>query len=170
MIERNAVLENAASSLKPDEIRNLAQSLLRLADSIDQDWKGPEPARNSVFGWLSPRQKVERNIVELAKRAHLEILRRFEGRKSLPQHLLGEPGWEMLLDLFQQHAGGAQISVSSLCIAASCPPTTALRHISSLEKAGLVHRVRSQSDGRVTFIELTDKGVVAMAQALERYD
>ena len=39
--------------------------------------------------------------------------------------LFGDPAWDMLLDLTAAHGEGAQVSVTSLCIAASVPATTA---------------------------------------------
>src|SRR6478752_3443507 len=50
--------------------------------------------------------------------------------------LFAEPAWDMLVDLFIAHLEGQQVYVSSLCIAAGVPPTTALRYIQDLERNG----------------------------------
>jgi DNA-binding MarR family transcriptional regulator len=49
-----------------------------------------------------------------------------------------------------------QVSVSSLCIAAGVPATTALRWINVLEKAGMLQRTADARDKRRMFVELTD--------------
>jgi DNA-binding MarR family transcriptional regulator len=88
--------------------------------------------------------------------------------KYLPDAMLGEPTWNMLLELFCQFAGGASMSTKSLCIAAECPESTALRHIDRLEESGLIRRFRSPADGRVTLADLTKRGVVGIGRVLER--
>jgi len=168
-VSRSTVLDEVAASFKPDEIRDLADSLLKLADSIDQNWTGPQPEHISIFRWPNHRRRIARNALELAKQAKLDSIRRQGRQKFLPKDLLGEPAWDMLLDLFQQYAGGAKVSVSSLCIASGCPQTTALRYIAALEDAGLVRRVPSQADKRVVFVELTDDRKVAMGRTLEMF-
>src|SRR3546814_7202329 len=75
----------------------------------------------------------------------------------LPRELLGDPDWEMLLDLFAAECEGREVSVSSLCLAAGgcgTAPTTALRHISRLEKLRIVIRIPDSDDRRRCFIRL----------------
>jgi len=75
----------------------------------------------------------------------------------------------MLLELFMQYAGGAKVSVKSLCHASHVPATTALRYIDELERLDLIRRERSPSDRRVSFLSLIDKGVLAMGSYLEEH-
>jgi DNA-binding MarR family transcriptional regulator len=82
--------------------------------------------------------------------------------------VLGEPAWDMLLDLFQQWAEGVKISVSNLCIAAGVPQTTALRYITMLEDLGLVIREPSTEDKRVTFVSLTELGILSVGNFLDQ--
>src|SRR3546814_4614981 len=63
----------------------------------------------------------------------------------------------MLLDLMAAHLSGQRVSVSSLCIAAAVPATTALRWIRALTAHGLFLRQADPSDGRRVFIALSDK-------------
>ncbi|MBV1691291.1 MarR family winged helix-turn-helix transcriptional regulator [Novosphingobium sp. G106] len=96
--------------------------------------------------------------------AHLidfaESLYRSRQRRAhfFPQDLLGEPGWDLLLDLFIQHSRRHLISTTSACIASGVPPTTALRWISVLEARGLVTRTKADGDHRVNNIALTGLG------------
>jgi DNA-binding MarR family transcriptional regulator len=52
--------------------------------------------------------------------------------------------------------------VSSLCIAAAVPSTTALRWIKSLCDQGLFVRLADAEDGRRVFTELSDTTAAAM--------
>jgi len=76
--------------------------------------------------------------------------------------LFADPAWDILLDLTAARIEGRSVAVSSLCIAAAVPATTALRWIKQLTEAGLLHRVADPDDGRRVFIELTDRAAAAM--------
>ncbi|VVT24527.1 conserved hypothetical protein [Sphingomonas sp. EC-HK361] len=69
--------------------------------------------------------------------------------------LFEDPAWDMLLDLFAAHLERAQVSVSSLCIAAAVAPTTALRWIGRMTQAGLIERHPDPFDKRRVFMALT---------------
>lgn len=77
--------------------------------------------------------------------------------------LFADPAWDILLDLMAARIEGRSVAVSSLCIAAAVPATTALRWIKQLTEAGLLCRVADPDDGRRVFIELTDRAATAMA-------
>lgn len=78
--------------------------------------------------------------------------------------LFADPAWDMLLDLTAARVEHARVSVTSLCIAAAVPPTTALRWISQLTEAGLFERVEDETDRRRAFIQLTDRACDGMAR------
>ena len=75
----------------------------------------------------------------------------------------------MLLELFKQFSGGARVSTKSLQIIARCPETTALRIIDKLEDRGLVIRIPSDTDRRVTFVALSREGLAKVGSVLERF-
>jgi len=58
------------------------------------------------------------------------------------------------------------VAVSSLCIAAAVPPTTALRWIKTLTDLGMFVRASDPSDRRRVFIELSDEVAGAMQACL----
>ncbi len=69
--------------------------------------------------------------------------------------LFADPAWDILLDLTAARAENLRVSVSSLCIAAAVPPTTALRWMREMEEAGLLERVADDTDKRRVFIALS---------------
>lgn len=77
--------------------------------------------------------------------------------------LFADPAWDMLLDLTAARVEHVRVSVSSLCIAAAVPPTTALRWISQMVEAALFERVEDDTDRRRVFIGLSDHAANAMA-------
>lgn len=91
------------------------------------------------------------------------ICRRKYRRQIFGEALFGNPGWEMMLDLADAKLSGRQLSVSAVCLAAACPPTTALRHLRRLVDAGLVARHPDPADGRRVYTSLTDKGARLLA-------
>ena len=70
--------------------------------------------------------------------------------------LFADPAWDMLLDLMAARLERRRVAVSSLCIAAAVPPTTALRWIRTLCDQGLLVRAADAEDGRRVFIELSE--------------
>ena len=72
----------------------------------------------------------------------------------LPADLFADPAWDMLLDLLQAEIVQHRVPVSSLCIAAAVPATTALRWIKSMTDRGILMRRDDPHDGRRVFIEM----------------
>lgn len=79
--------------------------------------------------------------------------------------LFADPAWDMLLDLYAARLEGHRVAVSSLCIAAAVPATTALRWIKTMTDAGLFERQADPRDGRRIFIALAAPAI----DALDRY-
>lgn len=79
--------------------------------------------------------------------------------KLFDAQLFGEPAFDILLDLFISQRRGRRVSVTSCCIAAAAPPTTALRHIQRLEDALLIERQADRRDKRRSYVELTPIGL-----------
>ena len=71
----------------------------------------------------------------------------------------------MLLDLLQAEISQLRVPVSSLCIAAAVPATTALRWLKTLVQEGVLVRRADPHDGRRVFVELAPES----SQALRRY-
>ena len=78
----------------------------------------------------------------------------------------GEPAWDILLNLYIAHHEGKLVSVSSLCIAAGVPATTALRWISTMEVRGQLRRHRDPIHKRRMFMSLSAEALAAMDRYL----
>lgn len=74
-----------------------------------------------------------------------------------PSDIFADPAWDMLLDLLAARLSGDPVSVSSLCIAAAVPATTALRWIRTMTEVGMFVRHSDPQDGRRIFIGLSDQ-------------
>jgi DNA-binding MarR family transcriptional regulator len=143
-----------------NELADFARTLARIADQDDDSGGvvrdkpvGFRPAPQGLFDGLeklvttaAPKPLNVRSIIKL---------RRMRDRFFEPA-LFADPGWDILLDLFAAQEEGKAVSVSSLCIAASVPPTTALRWITNMTEAGLLVRVQDPGDARRVFIELSE--------------
>jgi DNA-binding MarR family transcriptional regulator len=164
-----------------DEVARISALLAGLGDrsaaylprAIDLPGSGPvsfspavrDPARSfraepelSPFARFAP--------AEAASAAVRRVLRQRRMREQFfPADLFADPAWDMLLDLYAAQLEGQPVAVSSLCIAAAVPATTALRWIKTLTDTGMFERHADPRDGRRIFIGLSPKA----AQAMERY-
>lgn len=99
------------------------------------------------------------------------IIRQRERRREFfDGDLFADPAWDILLDLTAARAEHRRVSVTSLCIAANVPATTALRWISQMVETGLLERIQDDTDRRRAFIALSDKSADAMARYFDTLD
>ncbi|WP_205481043.1 MarR family transcriptional regulator [Sphingomonas arenae] len=126
-----------------EEVSRIAATLARLSAS-----SGPSP----VIGTPAPPTG---DLPEISPDAVRAIIRARRLRsKFLPEDLFADPAWDMLLDLLQAEIVQHRVPVSSLCIAAAVPATTALRWLKTMTDRGLVNRRADPHDGRRIFIEM----------------
>ena len=93
------------------------------------------------------------------------IRARRERARYLPKELFAEPAWDMMLDLLYADLSFQRVSVSSLCVAAGVPMTTALRQITVMVEKGLLIRRADPHDGRRFHVELAPE----LKASLHRY-
>lgn len=82
--------------------------------------------------------------------------------------LFGEPAWDLLLDLFIAAKERKRVPVTSACIGAAVPTTTALRWLAVLEERGLVLREADPSDARRVFVRLSADAYARMVSYFVR--
>jgi DNA-binding MarR family transcriptional regulator len=103
----------------------------------------------SQFARLLLRERRDRDLVLLAD-------------------MLGDPAWDMVLDLFAAGEDGKRIPVSSVCLAAGVPPSTALRWLTILVEKQLIARADDMRDKRRVNVSLTPATRISMISYLQR--
>jgi hypothetical protein len=128
-----------------------------LASLSDQD---PGPPPEPGLGARGASRRIQAGQIRAIIRARRMRDQFFKG------DLFADPAWDMLLDLMAARLEQRRVAVSSLCIAAAVPPTTALRWIKTLCEQGLFVRVADPQDGRRVFIELSDTTAAGLESCL----
>lgn len=144
-------------------LQQLSEEAARLASvlaSLSSDEVGALPG-TILDGRTSEGDQLDPAFVRSIIRARRMRDRYFRGE------LFADPAWDMLLDLFAARLEGSRVAVSSLCIAAAVPATTALRWIKALTDRGLLVRAADPQDGRRVYIELSPDAASAMSAYLE---
>lgn len=128
-----------------DEVSRISATLARLSKDVEHE---------------APR--VDVNSDDSAPEIPVEAIdwliqaRRLRTR-FLETDLFSDPAWDILLDLLRAELVQQRISVSSLCLAANAPPTTALRYINSMTRQGMIIRRPDPFDGRRVYVSLSSE-------------
>lgn len=101
-----------------------------------------------------PGEYSEAALVQLAR--NISHWRRKRDRMFEPL-IFADPEWDVLLDLFVQGGFGRTVSMSSLCIAASVPTTTAVRCINAMIDQGVLEKSRDANDARRVLVGMTEE-------------
>ena len=144
-----------------DDLADFARTLARIAEQEDSVGSSSlrdkpvsfRPASAAMFEPLVAPAR-ENNTPIAAKLRELIKLRRLRDQ-HFPPDLFADPAWDILLDLYAANLEGKSVSVSSLCIAAAVPPTTALRWITMMTEHGALVRKQDPHDARRVFIGLS---------------
>jgi DNA-binding MarR family transcriptional regulator len=138
-----------------EEARGLRDRLSHLLKSWDRESNSEEHA--------SPIESSSD-----AERIHAILKARRHRDRFFEEGLFADPAWDMLLELYAAQLCSFRISVSSLCLAAAVPATTALRWIKVLEEKGLVQRSADPLDGRRVFVSLSENATTTMRHLMQR--
>lgn len=159
-VGRNEAVADIANDRSTESLRQLSEQVSRIASTLARLSAGPGapvPATEAPHSADVPPLSAEtvRNVLR-ARRLRSRYFR---------EDLFADPAWDMLLDLLQAEIAQLRVPVSSLCIAAAVPATTALRWLKTLVSEGLFVRRPDPHDGRRVYVELaTDT-----SNALRRY-
>lgn len=138
----------SAAGVAPDEFLSRAHSVQLLGAAREQDI--------GIGGEEDELLVLATSLYRLRRR-----------RETLfPEGIFCEPGWDLLLDLFIAQRSGRAVSVTSACIAAMAPATTALRWLKHLETNRLVSRESDPADRRRVYVRLTSEGSGRMESLL----
>jgi hypothetical protein len=136
-----------------EEVSRIAGALTRLSIGL-----------SASLQQVCPSSKPNEPHV-LLKRIKWLIDARRKRASYIAPDLLGEPAWDILLDLLRAELSFERLSVATACSAAGAPTSTGLRWLNALEQRGLVLRQGDQRDANSTFLVLSPD----MSDALRRY-
>ncbi len=157
--DKDREVEFASLHRISDELAEFARTRARLAESEQKDKVSEKPvsfrpAPRDGFQNFADSSPFTDDMAEQPNLREIIKLRRLRGSFFQPD-LFADPAWDILLDLKAAAQEGQQVSVSSLCIVAAVPPTTALRWITAMAQSGMLVRRQDPADARRVFIELS---------------
>ena len=124
-------------------------------EAATQEWKGQATTSDSESAGASlPDAATIRGLIR----------QRHARARFFDADLFADPAWDILLDLTAARAECQMVSVTSLCIAAGVPATTALRWVAQMVDSGLLLRIPDPADRRRAHIALADSTAVAMSR------
>ena len=140
-------------------LRQLSDEMGRIAATLARLSSTPEDSGPSVIQLFDP--VVDAPPLTVGTLRAVIRARRLRSR-FFNDELFADPAWDMLLDLLQAEIAQHRVPVSSLCIAAAVPATTALRWIKAMTDSGIFVRRADPHDGRRVFVELSPGASGAM--------
>jgi DNA-binding MarR family transcriptional regulator len=143
-----------------ERLRQLSEEVSRIASSLARLSSGPGPSERAI----EPSSAADLPPLSADTVRNVIRARRLRSR-YFSEELFADPAWDMLLDLLQAEIAQLRVPVSSLCIAAAVPATTALRWLKTLVSQGLFIRRPDPHDGRRVYVELAPD----TSHALRRY-
>ena len=153
-----SVDRNRAAMQLTDQAAMLAQQAEALAAALNA-WKQPQPEQ------LPARTETTRGDLALLGLDHLRRPR----QAVAPLGDLDDVAWDLLRELLRAEKAGQRISVSALSISVEhISPTTALRRIRELVKAGHIARSPDPMDARRDFVALAPESRAALEHYLEQ--
>jgi DNA-binding MarR family transcriptional regulator len=153
-------LSDVASDQSAARLRQLSDEVSRIAATLARLSSGP-PAPHPVI-----ESRPQLDVPEISAETVRSVIRARRLRaRYFAEELFADPAWDMLLDLLQAEIAHLRVPVSSLCIAAAVPATTALRWLKTMVSKGLFVRRADPHDGRRVFVELSPEA----SGALRRY-
>jgi hypothetical protein len=142
-------LSDIGTDQSAERLRQLSEEVSRIASTLARISAGPSVRKPS--GEVIPAGELPPLPADtIAKVIRARRLR----SRYFDETLFADPAWDMMLDLLQAEIRQHRVPVSSLCIAAAVPATTALRWLKTLVSQGLFLRRADPHDGRRVFVEL----------------
>lgn len=164
---RDATVNDVTRDPESVRLKRLNEEVARIADTLARLTRGEIGDRNGTSlrdpGTSYRGPEAGAPPIEISAQEIRSVIRARRLRNQFfTGDLFADPAWDMLLDLFAADLEGRRVSVSSLCIAAAVPPTTALRWIGTMHESGLFERHADPADRRRAYIALSATGLDAM--------
>ena len=168
LAQRRIVLSDVNADGATPRLRQLSEEVSRIARVLATMSGEEQPAALTPTRPEAPPPPPRRGSDAIVDAMQVRAMIRAPRLRELyfPADLFADPAWDMLLDLMAARLERRQVAVSSLCIAAAVPPTTALRWIKLLTDQGILIRIADPTDGRRVFIELSEQAAEGMMNYL----
>lgn len=152
-----------------EQFERLANRIESLAFPLTPDPKGARTPQLAIAPGSAPPRSADCLRRPRPPLPDPRLIQRIVRQRRLREHyfeseLFADPAWDILLDLAAARADSRRVSVTSLCIAAAVPATTALRWIAQMTAMGLLVRQEDAEDRRRAFIALSDDAASALAR------
>ncbi|GAA4743376.1 hypothetical protein GCM10023264_05730 [Sphingomonas daechungensis] len=152
-------VSDIASDRSSERLRQLSDEVGRIASTLARLSSGPDATPRTI-----PELRTG-DAPQIPAEAVRQVIRARRLRnRFFKEDLFADPAWDMLLDLLQAEIAQLRVPVSSLCIAAAVPATTALRWLKTMTDQGIFRRRADPHDGRRVFVELSPEASLAMRQ------
>lgn len=150
-----------------------ANDLLSLASELEDVAARGRQSANGTAGSAADFHGEPGSLLEDDVRWLRCARRTYRNRRSRAalfgdESLFGEPAWDLLLDLFIAAKERKRVPVTSACIGAAVPTTTALRWLALLEERGHVLREADPDDARRIFVRLSADAYARMVRYFVR--
>jgi hypothetical protein len=158
------VFQSVTAPSKTSVVRDTAENSARMFNALSAE-------AGRIADQLARLAEAQRDVPPSVRPVDAVLIRRMlrlrrDRDRYFPGEIFADPAWDMLLDLTAAQLEGRLVPVSSLCIAAAVPTTTALRWVRSLTEAGLMERQMDPTDARRSHIRLSDDASSAMLSYL----
>lgn len=152
-----------------------------MARSYPQDWlKAHDTDHTAKVGQFTSRPRTSENVEgsfapatvleddEMARKLENIIRHRRARQEHFPDGFFADPAWDILLNLALARLQQQRVCVSSLCVGAQVPTTTALRWIKHMTETGWLVRKDDPLDARRKFVDLSGESWARMTAFLEQ--
>ncbi len=156
-------MTQAAQPIEASGLAEIANQLTALADGLRASKEAGPTDHNYSEIQSHNNDELRNKYLKLARQTYDDRRRREQILGT--SDLLGEPAWDILLDLYIAQSTAQEVSVSSACIGSAAPATTGLRWLGVLQEAGLVTRINDDEDHRRVLVKLSPEG----ADRMDRY-
>ncbi len=160
--EIDSVRDTARLHQLADEVARIARALAGASDDSRQT------VSDGLIGYRAGSSDLRFAQSQIVRPGDIRTMIRLRRQREalFPADMFADPAWDMMLDLMAARIERIKVAVSSLCIAAAVPPTTALRWIRTMTDLGIFVRVTDPTDGRRVFIELSDSAASKLLEFL----
>ena len=132
---------------------------------------GPAPGRSAATNVIATIERIEAPMIEISDRLLLLAAKDILQKRAVRPKFFGElsgadPDFDILIDLYANQMQMRTVSITSACIAANVPMTTALRHIGQLVEQGWIERTDDPRDKRRSTLSLSNGSMLKVQRYL----